>query len=53
MIDKSNTYTNPLVQSDGVYQKVPITRFTEGGTITEIPEEGIKVITSFIAEINA
>lgn len=47
---RGTKYTNPQTQSDGIVRSTPVTRFTEGDTITEIPTQAMKTITAFVAE---
>lgn len=47
---RGTKYTNPKVQPDGKERSVPVTRYTSGDTITQIPKQALKVIKAFLAE---
>ena len=43
-------YTNPQMQPDGKLRSVPVTRYTPGKKVTEIPQQAMKVFKHFLAE---
>ncbi|KAH6886303.1 FAD dependent oxidoreductase [Thelonectria olida] len=47
---RGTKYTNPQVQSDGKERSVPVTRFTEGDKITQIPTKAMSTIASFVSK---
>lgn len=47
---RGTKYTNPQLQSDGVERSVPITRWSEGDKLTEIPRQAMAVVKGFVAE---
>lgn len=46
---RGTKYTNPQLQSDGVERSVPITRWSEGDKLTEIPRQAMAVVKGFVA----
>ncbi|KAH7123028.1 FAD dependent oxidoreductase [Dactylonectria macrodidyma] len=47
---RGTKYTNPQVQPDGKERSVPVTRYTKGDTITQIPTKAMNTIASFVAD---
>ncbi|KIX00616.1 uncharacterized protein Z518_09681 [Rhinocladiella mackenziei CBS 650.93] len=47
---RGTKYTNPKFQKDGKERSVPVTRYTSGEQITQIPKQALKVIKSFLAD---
>ncbi|KAI1625467.1 putative sarcosine oxidase [Exophiala viscosa] len=47
---RGTKYTNPKVQEDGKERSVPVTRYTAEETITQVPQQAMKVFKSFILE---
>ncbi|KAH7014884.1 FAD dependent oxidoreductase [Ilyonectria destructans] len=47
---RGTKYTNPQVQPDGKERSVPITRYTKGEKITQIPTKAMNTIASFVAD---
>ncbi|KAM5348623.1 hypothetical protein ACJ41O_008447 [Fusarium nematophilum] len=47
---RGTKYTNPQVQPDGKERSVPVTRWTEGDKLTQIPKQAMDTIASFVAE---
>lgn len=47
---RGTKYTNPQIQADGKVRSVPITRYTPGEKVTQIPEQAMKVFKHFLAE---
>ncbi|KAI8661064.1 DAO domain-containing protein [Fusarium keratoplasticum] len=47
---RGTKYTNPQIQSDGKERSVPITRWTDGQKLTQIPKQAMDTIASFVSE---
>ncbi|KIW76373.1 hypothetical protein Z517_11119 [Fonsecaea pedrosoi CBS 271.37] len=47
---RGTKYTNPTMQSDGEERSVPVTRYTAGEKITQLPKQALTVVKSFIRE---
>lgn len=47
---RGTKYTNPQVQPDGRERSVPVTRWTEGSRLTQIPEQACAVLRRFLDE---
>ncbi|PVH98533.1 FAD dependent oxidoreductase [Periconia macrospinosa] len=47
---RGTKYTNPCPQADGVERSVPVTRWTEGDKLTQIPAQAMRVIRRFVDE---
>ncbi|KAI7765355.1 hypothetical protein LZL87_013534 [Fusarium oxysporum] len=43
-------YTNPRLQPDGNERSVPVTRWSEGNKLTQIPRQAMDTIGSFVAQ---
>ncbi|CAM1503327.1 Fc.00g081030.m01.CDS01 [Cosmosporella sp. VM-42] len=46
---RGTKYTNPQVQPDGKERSIPVTRWSEGKKLTEIPQQAMKVVKSFVS----
>ncbi|KLP02472.1 related to fructosyl amino acid oxidase [Fusarium fujikuroi] len=46
---RGTKYTNPLLQPDGKERSVPVTRWSEGDKLTQIPRQAMDTIGSFVA----
>jgi sarcosine oxidase/L-pipecolate oxidase len=46
---RGTKYTNPRPQADGKERSVPVTRYTEGERLAEIPVQAMDVIAQFVA----
>ncbi|KAF4339732.1 fructosyl amino acid oxidase [Fusarium beomiforme] len=47
---RGTKYTNPQVQPDGKERSVPVTRWSEGNKLTQIPRQAMDTIGSFVAQ---
>jgi sarcosine oxidase/L-pipecolate oxidase len=47
---RGTKYTNPQKQDDGVERSVPVTRWTEGDKLKQIPTQAMKVLKRFTEE---
>lgn len=47
---RGTKYTNPQLQSDGKERSVPVTRYTDGDKVTQIPTKAMSTIAAFVAE---
>lgn len=47
---RGTKYTNPTTQHDGRDRSTPITRWSEGDKLTQIPKQAMKVIRDFVDE---
>ncbi|KAF2798717.1 FAD dependent oxidoreductase [Melanomma pulvis-pyrius CBS 109.77] len=47
---RGTKYTNPKPQADGKERSVPVTRWSEGEKLKQIPEQAMKVLKGFVAE---
>lgn len=47
---RGTKYTNPQPQGDGKERSVPVTRWSEGEKLKQIPEQAMKVLKGFVAE---
>lgn len=47
---RGTKYTNPQVQPDGKVRSVPITRYTPGRKVTQIPQKAMQVFKHFLGE---
>ncbi|KAH7125763.1 putative sarcosine oxidase [Dendryphion nanum] len=47
---RGTKYTNPVKQIDGVERSVPITRWSEGEKLKQIPEKAMSVLRYFVDE---
>lgn len=47
---RGTKYTNPRTQADGRERSVPVTRYTEGEKLAEIPVTAMDVIARFVAD---
>ncbi|GME65576.1 Sarcosine oxidase protein [Neofusicoccum parvum] len=45
---RGTKYTNPTTQHDGTERSMPITRWSEGDKLTQIPKHAMKVIRDFV-----
>ncbi|KAF5578386.1 fructosyl amino acid oxidase [Fusarium subglutinans] len=46
---RGTKYTNPQMQPDGKERSVPVTRWSEGDKVTQIPRQAMDTIGSFVA----
>ncbi|KAF5538064.1 fructosyl amino acid oxidase [Fusarium phyllophilum] len=46
---RGTKYTNPRLQPDGEERSVPVTRWSEGDKMTQIPKQAMDTIGSFVA----
>lgn len=47
---RGTKYTNPQIQPDGKLRSVPITRYTPGEKVTQIPAKAMEALKRFLAE---
>ncbi|KAH6678861.1 FAD dependent oxidoreductase [Plectosphaerella plurivora] len=47
---RGTKYTNPRPQADGRERSVPVTRYTEGERLAEIPVQAMNTIAKFVAD---
>ncbi|RMJ10917.1 hypothetical protein CDV36_009435 [Fusarium kuroshium] len=47
---RGTKYTNPQIQPDGKERSVPVTRWTDGQKLTQIPKQAMDTIASFVSE---
>jgi sarcosine oxidase/L-pipecolate oxidase len=47
---RGTKYTNPRLQADGRERSVPVTRWSKGESLDEIPEQALTVIRKFLDE---
>ncbi|PSN61690.1 putative sarcosine oxidase [Corynespora cassiicola Philippines] len=47
---RGTKYTNPKPQADGVERSIPVTRWTEGEKLTQIPQQAMDELRDFVDE---
>lgn len=47
---RGTKYTNPTTQDDGKERSTPVTRWSEGEKLTQLPKQAVKVIRDFVDE---
>lgn len=47
---RGTKYTNPTTQDDGKERSTPVTRWSEGEKLTQLPRQAVKVIRDFVDE---